>query len=57
MKINKFIIISIFSIKNFIYCPVASATVKHRALTQKEIKESLCKETIKDCSENLNNCI
>ena len=54
MKINKFIIISIFLIKNYIYC---SVTIKHRALTQKEIKESLCKETIKDCSENLNNCI
>ena len=54
MKINKFIIISIFSIKNFIYCPVVSTTVKPRAVTQKEIVSSICKEAIKDCSENLN---
>ena len=54
MKINKFIIISIFLIKNYTYC---SVTVKHRALTQKEINESLCKEAIKDCSQNLNSAI
>ena len=54
MKINKFIIISIFSIKNFIYCPVVSTTVKPRPVTQKEIVSSICKEAIKDCSENLN---
>ena len=54
MKINKFIIISIFLIKNYTYC---SVTVKHRALTQKEINESLCKEAIKDCSQILNSAI
>ena len=54
MKINKFIIISIFLIKNYTYC---SVTIKHRALTQKEINESLCKEAIKDCSKNLNSAI